>query len=269
VTTWTRDQATAALRRCVLNVASLTDGSWAPVTTDLDGKVFVRGGDESYVAAAGTLSNLRQPLVQADNTFTVDAGTDVVTLSTSDPATGSGPFQLTTTTTLPAPLTTATDYWWIRTGANTGKLATSLAAALAGSEVDITDTGTGTHTISDTADTEQLVEGKWLYEATQGETDVAANEVEVAVLDTTYYAQTLVHVSSYADVATAIWDAIGEGSHTYGDLMRGMVSVLMGKVENFTTGTLVFKGLDGVTTRLTSVRTAVGRITQTIGSLLP
>lgn len=272
MTTWFKNQPTAALRRCVLNIASLVDGSWAPVTTSLTGKVFYRAGDESYVAASGTLSNLRRPLVQADNTFTVDAGTDVVTLSASDPATGSGPFQLTTTLAdLPLNLTTATDYWWIRTGANTGRLAISLTAALAGSYVDIGDAGTGTHTISDTADTEQLVEGKWLYEATQTETNVTATEVEIAVIDDTYYAQTIVAIESWADAASVIWDTVmevaTEGDVTFGDAMRGIASVLFGVVENFTTGTLAFKALDGVKTRVTGVRTAIGRISKTIGDL--
>lgn len=93
------------------------------------------------------------PLVLADDTFTVDAGTDVATFTTLDPATGAGPIQLTSADTLPAGLALATDYWWIRTGAKTGKFATSLANALAGTAVDITDAGTGVHTASDTANT--------------------------------------------------------------------------------------------------------------------
>jgi len=56
--------------------------------------------------------------------------------------------QLTTTTTLPAGLSLATDYWVIKLTADTFKLAASLADALAGTAVNITDTGTGTHTIT-------------------------------------------------------------------------------------------------------------------------
>lgn len=56
----------------------------------------------------------------------------------------------TTTTTLPAGLS-ATNYYVIRIDADTFKLATSAANALAGTAVDITDTGTGTHTLTPAA----------------------------------------------------------------------------------------------------------------------
>lgn len=59
--------------------------------------------------------------------------------------------QLTTTGTLPAGLSLATDYFVIYLAANTFKLAASLADAKAGTAVDITDAGTGTHTITPTA----------------------------------------------------------------------------------------------------------------------
>ena len=57
----------------------------------------------------------------------------------------------TTTTTLPAGLALATDYFVIVLTADTYKLASSLANALAGTAVDITGTGTGTHTFTPTA----------------------------------------------------------------------------------------------------------------------
>lgn len=56
----------------------------------------------------------------------------------------------TTTTTLPAGLSLATDYFVIKLDADTFKLATSLANATAGTAVDITNTGTGTHTLTAT-----------------------------------------------------------------------------------------------------------------------
>jgi hypothetical protein len=59
--------------------------------------------------------------------------------------------QLTTTTTLPAGLSLSTDYFVIKIGADTFKLATTLLLAQAGTPVDITDTGTGVHTITPTA----------------------------------------------------------------------------------------------------------------------
>ena len=56
----------------------------------------------------------------------------------------------TTDTTLPAGLS-ATNYYVIRIDADTFKLATNAANALAGTAVNITDTGTGVHTLTPAA----------------------------------------------------------------------------------------------------------------------
>lgn len=56
-----------------------------------------------------------------------------------------------TTTTLPAGLSTSTDYFVIRLSADTYSLATSYANAIAGTAINITDTGTGTHTFTPTS----------------------------------------------------------------------------------------------------------------------
>lgn len=56
--------------------------------------------------------------------------------------------RLTTTTTLPAGLATATDYYVIRLSDTTFSLATSYANSLVPTAIDITSTGTGTHTIT-------------------------------------------------------------------------------------------------------------------------
>lgn len=59
--------------------------------------------------------------------------------------------QVSTTGALPAGLSASTDYFVIYLTANTFSLATTLANAIAGTAIDITDTGTGTHTITPTA----------------------------------------------------------------------------------------------------------------------
>ena len=80
------------------------------------------------------------------NTFTADAGTDIITYTNDwQPYTK---VQFTTTTTLPAGLSLATDYWLVRQSSTTAKVATSYANAIAGTTVDITDAGTGTHTLT-------------------------------------------------------------------------------------------------------------------------
>lgn len=81
------------------------------------------------------------------STFTADAGTDVCTHSNINlmPYTR---VQLTTSGTLPAGLATATNYYVIKVSDLTCKFATSYANAVAGTAIDITDAGTGTHTIT-------------------------------------------------------------------------------------------------------------------------
>lgn len=85
--------------------------------------------------------------LSAFSTFTADAGTDVITHSNINlfPYTR---VQLTTSGTLPAGLSLATDYFVIKVTDTTIKLATSYANAVAGTAINITDAGTGTHTIN-------------------------------------------------------------------------------------------------------------------------
>jgi len=85
-------------------------------------------------------------------TFTADASTDLMTYTSttnlpSNILTGTR-VRLTTTTTLPAPLATATDYYVIRMSDGTFELAATYANALTGTQINITDAGTGTHTIT-------------------------------------------------------------------------------------------------------------------------
>jgi len=85
-------------------------------------------------------------------TFTADASTDICTYTStasipSNLLTGTR-VRLTTTTTLPAPLATATDYYLIKVDDLTFKLATTYANAIAGTQINITDAGTGTHTLN-------------------------------------------------------------------------------------------------------------------------
>lgn len=85
--------------------------------------------------------------LSAFSTFTADASTDICTHSNINllPYTRC---QLTTTTTLPGGLSLATDYYIIKVTDTTIKFATSYANAVAGTAVNITDAGTGTHTIN-------------------------------------------------------------------------------------------------------------------------
>jgi hypothetical protein len=59
--------------------------------------------------------------------------------------------QLTTTGTLPAGLSTTTDYWIIPVDSNHVSFATTRANAIAGTAIDLTDEGTGVHTFTSTS----------------------------------------------------------------------------------------------------------------------
>lgn len=83
------------------------------------------------------------------STFTAVAGTDVCTATGDTILTDTGAeVVFTTTGTLPAGLSLLTTYYLIYQSASTFKVATSLANAFAGTAIDITDTGSGTHTVT-------------------------------------------------------------------------------------------------------------------------
>lgn len=81
------------------------------------------------------------------STFTANAATDICTHSNINlmPYTR---VQLTTSVLLPAGLIIATDYFVIKVTDTTCKFATTYANAVAGTAINITDAGTGTHNIT-------------------------------------------------------------------------------------------------------------------------
>ncbi len=96
-------------------------------------------------------------LVYADATFTVANATEIFTIATHGLLTGDGPFRVSNSGgVLPTGLAADVDYWVIKIGASTFYLAPSLAAAIAGKFLSVSTDGTGTHTLSDTADTWRL-----------------------------------------------------------------------------------------------------------------
>jgi hypothetical protein len=104
--------------------------------------------DDTSVTAAANICDEQVALVDTSDTFTA-ATDDVLTLATGLVGMERGNVvRFTTTGTLPAGLSLATDYYWIPTGPKSGKVATSLANSLTASAVDITDTGTGVHTVT-------------------------------------------------------------------------------------------------------------------------
>lgn len=100
-------------------------------------KVKIYTASLATLLATFTLGTTPSPL-----TVTVDAGTDIFTATAHGFGLGN-PLRFTTTTTLPAPLALNTTYYARDITANTFKV--SLTPT--GTAIDITDTGTGTHTV--------------------------------------------------------------------------------------------------------------------------
>jgi len=125
--------------------------------------------------------------------FTSTFADDTITLTGTNAASrADGPFQLTTTGTLPAGLALTTDYWLIEDKGIDGnpvtdifKLALTRADALNGVVVTITDDGSGTHTITGTAISVQastLQDGLANFEIKEGDGIIAIRSADLTVL---------------------------------------------------------------------------------------
>lgn len=98
--------------------------------------------DTTNVFAGEVTSSITPP------TFTGEADDDTLTATAHGLRTGDGPYQVSNSGgALPGGLSALTNYWVIRTGVNTFKLATSYANALAETAVALSTDGTGTHTL--------------------------------------------------------------------------------------------------------------------------
>lgn len=125
----------------VLNVgASLVAAAGAPWQAKL---VDLQG---YYRLSTTNVTGTGSRVLINTNTFTADAGTNLLTY-TNDFKTFTK-VRFTTSGTLPAGLSLATDYWLIRASSTTASVAASLSDAIAGTAIDITDAGSGTHTLT-------------------------------------------------------------------------------------------------------------------------
>lgn len=89
--------------------------------------------------------NVIENISVADHTaaFTADAGADTISRGTNDGFANGDTVYVSSTATLPAGLAAATEYYVVGVAAAT----LQLAATYGGAAIDITDAGTGTHTI--------------------------------------------------------------------------------------------------------------------------
>ena len=120
------------------------------VYTKADGTAVVAstGGGPSVGTNAIIRTNAKNiitdiTLSDHETTFTADAGADTLSVGTDDGFADEDTVYLTTTGTLPAGLSTSTEYYVVSAAAST----LQLAATNGGSAINITDAGTGTHTI--------------------------------------------------------------------------------------------------------------------------
>ena len=113
------------------------------------GATYATEIDEDSLIAAANICDEIVAVVESTDTFTADASTNIITRATFNARCDTGDqVQVSSSTTLPAGLSAATNYYYIRVNRLTGKLATSYANAIAGTAINITDAGTGTHTLT-------------------------------------------------------------------------------------------------------------------------
>jgi hypothetical protein len=125
-------------------------GSLPPTQRYVIGVVAATAGAtyEMSVKGEGVTDTDVSITLLADLTLTPTHASDLFTSVAHGMVDGDGPYRLTTSAAdLPLNLTIDTDYWITDATADTFKLATSYANAIAGTEVAFDDDGTGTHTL--------------------------------------------------------------------------------------------------------------------------
>ncbi len=133
-----------------------TSGTTLPTGLAANTDYYVIRVSDTVLKLAATEANALAGTPAVDISA-IGAGTQTITLAGVDVAvdglrvtahgmqSGDGPVRVSTTGTLPVGLVAATDYWIIRLSADTFGLATSKALALAGTKINLTGIGVGTH----------------------------------------------------------------------------------------------------------------------------
>lgn len=149
-----------------LGAITFVNGAQSGVLSSMiiDSTRYIKSGMALDIYDAGTETKLYDITVTAVDkslnkiTFTpysltfatgaVDVTNNIITLSSATLFPTGTPLTITSTTTVPGGLVSATTYYSIYQSATTIKLATTAANASAGTAIDITSQGTGTHTIN-------------------------------------------------------------------------------------------------------------------------
>ena len=109
--------------------------------------------NDRMIASTGTIGHLTliDNVLLTSAVFTADASTDILTFAVSNTLVTGSRIRLTSTTTLPGGSLSGTDYFAIRLSTTTIRLAATLALAIAGTSLNITDAGSGTLTANEQA----------------------------------------------------------------------------------------------------------------------
>ena len=83
--------------------------------------------------------------------FTVSAATNVITIATAQTFQTGARVRVSSLGTLPTPLVSVVDYFVVRLSSTTFKLASTLANAIAGTEIDLMDGGSGSLVLNEQA----------------------------------------------------------------------------------------------------------------------
>lgn len=130
------------IKKLKYKLGALTDDRTLALTNVAEGLVFfVR------IMQDATGSRLVTWFPVTTDTVTITIATPGVITTTKDLKTGT-PVVFTTTGSLPTGITAGTQYYWIRTSATTGNIASSKANALAGTAIATSSTQSGTHTMA-------------------------------------------------------------------------------------------------------------------------
>lgn len=120
-----------------------------PTDNDYFDSLEIEGGVNMRTALVSLVSKLEADANVSHINFAttaVDTGTDVITINSHGYYTGMR-VRFSSTSALPGGLSTSTDYYIIKLTNNTFQVAASLADANAGTYIDITTVGSGTHTV--------------------------------------------------------------------------------------------------------------------------
>jgi hypothetical protein len=105
--------------------------------------------DDTAVQAAANICDEQVALVEVSDTFTADESNNTLTLANGLAGLERGCIvHVSSSAALPTGLSAATNYYWIPAGEKIGKVASSLANALAGTPVTFSDAGSGTLTVT-------------------------------------------------------------------------------------------------------------------------